>query len=235
MSVICDAQLVFTPVVIELAYQAQSKSVFNLHFDFAYGSRRWIHRSSAKPQLMDECLGRRKETEALSRCRVVGPDDVEDALVAVVAELGLSSQVAGKAQVAMMEAQLNKLGTRLAEAEAEVQRQHRETRALKQSYDQYLQAAQVLQVKLSDGQDPAEVVKIEVRETRAENPQCRSRTEIHTPSNGRSQSAEGKCARAGSSRHASGRPWTPMAAEVLSDTMRTRNLGGGLSGNGKRL
>ena len=45
-------------------------------------------------QLMDEGLGRSEEAEAFSRCCVDGPDEVVDVLGAVVAELGLSRQVA---------------------------------------------------------------------------------------------------------------------------------------------
>ena len=52
---------------------------------------------------------------------------------------------ASNAQIAMMEAELHKLGRRLAEAEAEVSREHRETADLRQSYDDHLEAARILE------------------------------------------------------------------------------------------
>ena len=85
-------------------------------------------------------------------------DVLDEFATAVVA---FDPKAASKAQVAMMEVELNKLGNRLAEAESELQREHRETLALKQSYDDYLQAAQVLQAKLSDGEDPAKAAETE--------------------------------------------------------------------------
>ncbi len=78
-------------------------------------------------------------------------DVVNEFAAAVVA---FDPQAASKAQIAMMEAELTKLGNRLAEAEAELRREHRETEALKRSYEQYLQAAQILEAKLSDGESP---------------------------------------------------------------------------------
>lgn len=77
------------------------------------------------------------------------------------AVVAFDPQAASRAQVAMMEAELGKLGNRLAEAEAELRREHRETLELKQNYDQYLQAAQILQNRLSDGQDPANTAETE--------------------------------------------------------------------------
>ena len=67
------------------------------------------------------------------------------------AVVAFDPETASKAQVAMMEAELNKLGNRLAEAEAELRREHRETMDLKDSYEQHLKAAQILEAKLSDG------------------------------------------------------------------------------------
>ena len=78
-------------------------------------------------------------------------DVLDEFATAVVA---FDPQAASKAQLTMMEAELNKLGHRLAEAEAEVAREHRETEELKQSYQQYLQAAEILQVKLQEGDNP---------------------------------------------------------------------------------
>ncbi|MDJ0896862.1 MAG: hypothetical protein QNJ92_17090 [Alphaproteobacteria bacterium] len=85
-------------------------------------------------------------------------DILDEFATAVVA---FDPQAASQAQVAMMEAELNKLGNRLAEAEAELRREHRETQELKQNYDQYLQAAQVLQTKLADAEDPAKSAEME--------------------------------------------------------------------------
>ena len=85
--------------------------------------------------------------------------DVLDEFASAV--VAFDPKAASKAQVAMMEVELNKLGNRLAEAEAELQREHRETLTLKQSYDDYLKAAQVLEAKLSDGDDPAKTADTE--------------------------------------------------------------------------
>ena len=52
---------------------------------------------------MNEGLGRREETEALSRCCVDGPDEVGDVLGAVVAELGLSRQVAPQDAICVLD------------------------------------------------------------------------------------------------------------------------------------
>ena len=85
-------------------------------------------------------------------------DVLNDFASAVVA---FDPQTASRAQVTMMEAELNKLGHRLAEADAELQREHRETLALKTSYEQYLQAAHVLEAKASSSEDPAKTAEIE--------------------------------------------------------------------------
>ncbi len=79
--------------------------------------------------------------------------DVLDEFASAV--VAFDPKAASKAQVALMEAELGKLGNRLAEAEMELQREHRETEELRRSYDQYLQAAQILEAKLSDAEDPA--------------------------------------------------------------------------------
>lgn len=68
---------------------------------------------------------------------------------------------ASNAQIAMMEAELHKLGRRLAEAEAEVSREHRETADLRQSYDDHLEAARILEASLNDCEDPQERTEIE--------------------------------------------------------------------------
>lgn len=65
-------------------------------------------------------------------------------------------ETASKAQIGMMEAELHKLGRRLAEAETEVEREHQETAALRETYEDYLRAAQVLEAKLEQSEgDPA--------------------------------------------------------------------------------
>lgn len=75
------------------------------------------------------------------------------------AVVAFDPEAASQAQVAMMEAELAKLGNRLAEAEAELKREHRETLELKQSYEQYLQAARILEAKLADGGADAGVLQ----------------------------------------------------------------------------
>ena len=84
---------------------------------------------------------------------------LEDFTSAVVA---FDPETASKAQIAMMEAELKKLGNRLAEAEAEVQREHRETRDIERSYQQYLQAAQVLHSKLESADDEDKCAELEL-------------------------------------------------------------------------
>ena len=73
-------------------------------------------------------------------------DLLDDFAATVVA---FDPEVASRAQIEMMDAELQKLGRRLAEAEAEVAREHRETAALRQTYDEYLRAAHILQAKLT--------------------------------------------------------------------------------------
>ncbi len=85
-------------------------------------------------------------------------DVVNEFAAAVVA---FDPQAASKAQIAMMEAELTTLGNRLAEAVAELQREHRETQELKRSYEHYLQAAQILEAKLEDGASPAQNAQTE--------------------------------------------------------------------------
>ena len=85
--------------------------------------------------------------------------DVLDEFASAV--VAFDPKAASRAQVAMMEAELGKLGNRLAEAEAEVEREHRETEELKRSYDQYLEAAQILEAKLSGAEDPARTSETE--------------------------------------------------------------------------
>ncbi|MDJ0950898.1 MAG: hypothetical protein QNJ94_18460 [Alphaproteobacteria bacterium] len=79
-------------------------------------------------------------------------DALEEFTAAVVA---FDPQAASAAQISMMEAELGKLGTRLAEAEAEVRREHQETIDLKESYQQHLQAAQILEQNLAQMDDGA--------------------------------------------------------------------------------
>ena len=85
--------------------------------------------------------------------------DVLDEFASAV--VAFDPQAASKAQVALMEVELNKLGKRLAEAEAELRREHRETLDLKQSYEQHLQAAQVLDAKLSSEETTTKTAEIE--------------------------------------------------------------------------
>ena len=70
-------------------------------------------------------------------------------------------ETASNAQLSTMEAELDKLGSRLVEAEAEVRREHKETTELRQSYEQHLQAAKILETKLVDIEDPIEKGKTE--------------------------------------------------------------------------
>ena len=79
-------------------------------------------------------------------------DALEDFATAVVA---FDPEAASRAQIDMMEAELHKLGRRLAEAEAEVNREHRETAALRDSYENYLQAAQRLESALAGAEGSA--------------------------------------------------------------------------------
>ena len=68
---------------------------------------------------------------------------------------------AGKAQIAMMQAELNKLAKRLAEAEAELRREHRETEELQRSYQRYFEAARLLEQKLAHTENDAERNELE--------------------------------------------------------------------------
>jgi chromosome segregation ATPase len=68
---------------------------------------------------------------------------------------------AGKAQIAMMQAELNKLAKRLAEAEAELRREHRETEELHQGYQRYFEAARVLEQKLAQTESDTERHELE--------------------------------------------------------------------------
>ncbi len=70
------------------------------------------------------------------------------------AVVAFDPEVASRAQIEMMEAELRKLGRRLAEAEAEVRREHQETAALRESYDTYLEAARQLETKLAESPHP---------------------------------------------------------------------------------
>ncbi|WP_299394281.1 hypothetical protein [Pelagibius sp.] len=82
---------------------------------------------------------------------------LEDFTAAVVA---FDPETASRAQIDMMQAELHKLGRRLAEAEAEVRREHEETAALRRTYEEYLKAAQMLEAKLREeesGQTRAEI------------------------------------------------------------------------------
>lgn len=84
---------------------------------------------------------------------------LEEFASAVVA---FDPHAASEAQVRMMEEELNRLGNRLAEAEAELRREHQETEQLRKSYDQYLQAAQVLESRLSTETDADRTAATEV-------------------------------------------------------------------------
>ena len=64
---------------------------------------------------MDEGPGRREEAEEFSRCCVDGPDEVMDILGAVVAELGLSRQVAPQVAVCVLDGATPPGGVEIAE------------------------------------------------------------------------------------------------------------------------
>ena len=53
-------------------------------------ARRWIHRSSATPEVSEEGFGGSLETGAFSGRCVDGPDDIVDVQLAVVGEVGFS-------------------------------------------------------------------------------------------------------------------------------------------------
>ncbi len=78
--------------------------------------------------------------------------DVLDEFASAV--VAFDPEIASRAQIEMMEAELRKLGRRLAEAEAEVRREHQETAALRESYDTYLKAARQLETKLAQSPHP---------------------------------------------------------------------------------
>jgi len=77
------------------------------------------------------------------------------------AVVAFDPQTATKAQVAMMEVELNKLGGRLSEAEAEVRREHNETLDIEGRYEQYLQAAKILEHKLAETEGSEKKEEIE--------------------------------------------------------------------------
>ncbi|MCH9053758.1 MAG: hypothetical protein IIA72_22355 [Proteobacteria bacterium] len=66
-------------------------------------STRWIHRSSATPEVSEEGLGGGSEIEAFSGRCVDGPDDVVDVLLAVVGEVGFSWEVASENAVGVLD------------------------------------------------------------------------------------------------------------------------------------
>ena len=69
-------------------------------------------------------------------------------------------EVASKAQIEMMEAELHKLGRRLAEAEAEVRREHQETAELRRTNEEYLEAAWMLEAKMKEAENKNERMEI---------------------------------------------------------------------------
>ncbi len=76
------------------------------------------------------------------------------------AVVAFDPDTASKAQVAMMQAELSKLAKRLAEAEAEVRRERRETGELQATYDRYIVAARTLEQQIgaaADGGNHAEL------------------------------------------------------------------------------
>ena len=85
--------------------------------------------------------------------------EVLDEFAAAVA--AFDSESASKAQITMMQAELNKLSGRLFEVEAELRRAHRETVELDQRYRRYFEAAQVLQERLDRSQGDIERLQIE--------------------------------------------------------------------------
>ncbi len=75
---------------------------------------------------------------------------VEDFTGAVVA---FDPEAASKAEISRMESDLNQLGNRLAEAEIELRRERQETLALQKKYDEYLQAATLLDAQAKETED----------------------------------------------------------------------------------
>ena len=91
---------------------------------------------------------------------------LEDFTAAVVT---FDPETASKAQIGMMEVELHKLGKRLAEAEAEVRREHQETTALRRTFGEYLEAARILEAKLAEVGDGLGRVEIETSLAKAIN------------------------------------------------------------------
>lgn len=83
---------------------------------------------------------------------------VDDFTAAVAA---FDPEVASQAQVELMATELRKLDKRLAETEAEVEREQRETAGLQRTYDEYLQAAHLLEAKLQASDEPAAKSEVE--------------------------------------------------------------------------
>jgi len=86
--------------------------------------------------------------------------DVLDDFAAAVATFDPAT--ASKAQLAVMQAEHSKLARRLAEAEAEVRREHRETEELRANYNQLLAAAKLLEAKLTTETDSATRTEMEM-------------------------------------------------------------------------
>lgn len=83
---------------------------------------------------------------------------LEEFAQAVVA---FDPQSASRAQLSLMESELKTLGQRLAKAEAEVEREHRETAELRDSYDRHLEAAKLLEQDLANEADQNRAAEIE--------------------------------------------------------------------------
>lgn len=71
-----------------------------------------------------------------------------------------------EAEISMIEAELDKLGRRIAEAELEVRREHKETLTLRKRYDEHVKAAEVLEKSLAAETDAARRSEIEASLTR---------------------------------------------------------------------
>ncbi len=85
-------------------------------------------------------------------------DVLEEFASAVVA---FDPDTASKAQTAMMQAELGKLARRLAEAEAEVRREHRETGELRATSDRFLEAARTLEHRIKAASDDINRTELE--------------------------------------------------------------------------
>lgn len=70
-----------------------------------------------------------------------------------VAVAAFEPKSASKAEIIMMQAELNKLGKRLVEAEAEIRYEHGETEELSLFYNRYIEAARVLEQRLDQSVD----------------------------------------------------------------------------------